>query len=371
MKRLLTVLVVFLVGPTVLFGTETFRLASIFSQTGTAAMTNLHQIRTVELAVEEINRNGGVLGSQIELFSYDNESSALGSILAAKNAVADEVSAVIGASWSSHSLAMAPVFQEAGIPMLTPSSTNTAVTGIGDYIFRVCFVDSFQGEVAAKFAIEDLHVKTAVVLTNTNSTYSLDLAALFIDKFSNYGGNLLWEGDYLEPVDIEEYLAKVKNLKPDLIFIPGYARDSSLFIKSFRTAGIDAYILGGDGWSQNEMYNYARNALDGSYYVSHWYSGLTEPESLEFISKMQNYFTDGTLNPGMALSYDAVKLLITAVQKAKSFKPEDIRVALSKISDFQGVTGKISMGIGGDPEKDAYVLIFEDGKTEFVKKVSP
>ena len=176
MKRLLTVLVVFLVGPTVLFGTETFRLASIFSQTGTAAMTNLHQIRTVELAVEEINRNGGVLGSQIELFSYDNESSALGSILAAKNAVADEVSAVIGASWSSHSLAMAPVFQEAGIPMLTPSSTNTAVTGIGDYIFRVCFVDSFQGEVAAKFAIEDLHVKTAVVLTNTNSTYSLDLA---------------------------------------------------------------------------------------------------------------------------------------------------------------------------------------------------
>ncbi len=371
MKRLLPVLVILLAGPLVLFGEDTFKLASIFSQTGTAAMTNLHQIRTVELVVEEINSNGGVLGQQIELFTYDNQSSALGSILAAKKAVADGVSAVIGASWSSHSIAMASVFQEAGIPMLTPSSTNTAVTGIGNYIFRVCFIDSFQGKVAAKFAMEDLNVGTAVVLTNTDSTYSLDLAASFIDNFTGYGGNILWEGDYLEPVNVTNYVAKVKNLKPDLIFIPGYTRDSSLFIKSFRGAGINAYILGGDGWSQNEMYNYTGNFLDGSYYISHWYSDSLEPVSLEFTSKMQNYFKSELLNAGMALSYDAVNLLIMAVKKAKSFKPEDIRLALSEISDFQGVTGEISMGINGDPEKEAYILIFKDGKTEFVKKVSP
>jgi branched-chain amino acid transport system substrate-binding protein len=180
-------------------GADTVKIAAIFAKTGPAVVVRgvRPEFAAVEIAVWELNERGGLLGHPIEVLEYDNRSSALGAKQAAEEAIKAGVIAVIGANRSSHSLGMAPVLQAAGIPMISPISTNPEVTKVGDYIFRACFIDDFQGELMASFAISDLRAKTAVVLTNTSEKFSLGLAALFIEKFGKLGGTVLWESDYL------------------------------------------------------------------------------------------------------------------------------------------------------------------------------
>ena len=158
---------------------ESAKIAVIHAKTGIAAKDNLAMGQAATMAVDEINRHGGLLGRPVELICIDNKSTSLGSKAAAMEAIRLNVTGVIGASWSSHSLAMAPVLQEAGIPMITPVSTNPKLTEIGDYIFRVCFTDELQAKTIADFAIKDLNAGTAVILQNINEQYSLTLADFF------------------------------------------------------------------------------------------------------------------------------------------------------------------------------------------------
>jgi branched-chain amino acid transport system substrate-binding protein len=175
-------LVLCLFLPSVVNAADSIKIAAIFPKTGQAVVVSglRPEFSAIQLAVKELNDGGGLLGRPLELLEFDNQSSALGSKNAALQAIEAKVVAVFGANRSSHSLGMAPVLQAAGIPMLTPISTNPQVTLVGDYIFRVCFIDDFQGEVMATFAAKELQAKTAVVLTNTSEKFSLTLAALFI-----------------------------------------------------------------------------------------------------------------------------------------------------------------------------------------------
>lgn len=343
---------------------ETLRLAAIFAKTGDAAVVNIMGFEAARYAVEEINARGGVLSRQFELREYDNESTALGSRLAAEQAVRDGVSAAIGASWSSHSTSMAPVFQDAGIPMISPASTNPGITRTGDCIFRACFTDWLQGRVMAEFALRDLGAISAAVLTNANSEYSVDLAKFFIERFQA-DGQVLLEQDYLQDtVDFQTLLEKVKILNPDVVFVPGYHRDSGFIVRQARQLGIRAIFLGGDGWD-DLMHEYAREEdLQGCYFSEHWHIDLPDPRSREFVER---YSRDHRLyRTGLvALTYDSVHLIADAMKRARSTDPRAIRSELARTKDFQGLTGRITFDSNGDTLKQVVILRFDRGQAVF------
>ncbi|MRR14179.1 ethanolamine utilization protein EutJ, partial [archaeon] len=281
------------------------RIAAIFAKTGQAVVVPgiRPEFSAVQLAVSELNSRGGLLGRTVEAIEFDNLSTALGSRQAAEEAVRAKVIAVIGATWSSHSLGMAPVLQKAGVPMITPVSTNPQVTLAGDFIFRACFIDDFQGDVMAEFALRDLKAKKAVVLTNTGDKYSLGLAAFFMERFSRLGGQILWEGDYIDSaVDFTPQIEKMKSLKPDVCFIPGYVRDTGYIIKQSKDRGIRAVFLSGDAMS-DDIYKYAGSYANGTYFSSHWHPESSDKKSRQFVQAYQkSYGKIGDSTP--ALTYD-------------------------------------------------------------------
>lgn len=345
------------------------RLGVILAKTGDAFSTNIIGFEAARFAVDEINRRGGVLGHYICLLEYDNKSTALGSREAAKAAVEDRVAAVIGASWSSHSSAMAPILQKAGIPMISPASTNPKVTQHGDYIFRACFTDKLQGQVMAEFAMDSLKAKTAMIMTNTESDYSVDLAKYFKGHFQK-DGHVLGELNYLQDTnDFTPMLDIVKQKSPDVVFIPGYHRDAAFILKQAHQMDISTIFLGGDGWD-DVMYELAPEAIDGHYFAEHWHIDMPEDDSRKFVEKYShkhNNFRTGMV----ALTYDTVYLVCDAIKRAKSIDPRHIRDALSKTIDFNGVTGKITYNRQGDPVKPVVILRFKNGSAEFHKTVSP
>ena len=242
------------------------------------------------MAVKELNAKGGLLDHPIDVLEFDNQSTALGSKQAAEEAVKAKAIAVIGATRSSHSLGMAPVLQKAGIPIISPISTNPQVTLVGDYIFRVCFIDDFQGEVMAAFALKDLKAKKAVVLTNTGEQFSLSLSTLFMEKFKKLGGQILWEGDYLgSATNFSHQIEKVKALNPDVCFVPGYEADTGFIIKQSREMGIQATFLSGDGLTES-IYKYAGSFADGTYYSSNWHPENADKRSRQFVHKYEKEY---------------------------------------------------------------------------------
>jgi branched-chain amino acid transport system substrate-binding protein len=353
--------------------TEPIKIAAIFAKTGIAAKDNAPNFQGVGLAVEETNSQGGLLGRQLAVIELDNRSNLIGSKQAALRAVELDVVAVIGGAWSSHSLAMAPVLQEAEIPMISPISTNPKVTLVGNYVFRVCFTDPFQGRVMAQFAYHDLRGRSAIMLTNVNSDFSMGLAEFFEKSFIQSGGEVLWEGEYKEKaVDFSPVLKKVRLLQPDVVFVPGYIKDSAFLIKQARKMEIRTIFLGGDGWSGNEMYKYGGKAIEGSYYSQHWHSKVPFPRSQQLQANYHSKYGEKTLPGFLPSAYDAVMVLADALRRAQSLDHKKIRDALAATKDFQGATGTITFDENGDPvNKDAVILKFENGISVFVKTIKP
>jgi branched-chain amino acid transport system substrate-binding protein len=351
--------------------TEPVNVAAIFSQTGIAAIHNAPLIPMLELAVEEINSRGGLLGHAVKLLLLDNQSTPIGSMKAAEEAVRRQVSAVIGAHWSSHSLAIAPILQEAGIPMISPGSTNPKVTQIGDYIFRVCFLDSFQGMAMARFAYTDLRARKAVLLKNIDEAYSLMLAEFFANSFRQSGGDVLMDGDYRgKAVDFAGLLEKVKRLKPDVLYIPGYTRDSGLLIRQAVSMGIHTTFLGGDAW--DEIHDYAGSALDGSFQSAAWHPSVPFPGSTHLQKLYRNKYGTDIKNFSAPLAYDAFMLLADAVERAGTFDRARIRSALAQTRGFQGATGVITFNGSRDPQnKDVVILRWEKGIPKYLKTIQP
>lgn len=347
---------------------EPVRIAAIFAQTGEAFFGN-ELFEAVRLAVEELNRQGGLLGRSIELIELDNQSSALGSKRAAEQAVHANVLAVVGASWSSHSHAMAPVCQAAQIPMISPISTSPDITLVGDYIFRLCYTDPFQGGVMARFAFKDLNAHTAAVLVNANSKFSEGLAEHFIRNYTMQGGTLVLTENYLaKTADFTFLINKIKSLQPEIIFLPGYSNDSAFIIKQCRRNGISTTFIGGDGWT-NEMYKYGGDIIEGSYYSNHWHPDSTDQKSRQFVETFNDRF--GAVKVGSALSYDCVYLLADAVRRAGSLEPVNVRNAIAATENFKGVTGRIRFDENGDPIKPAVIVKFSGGTSVYVKTVDP
>lgn len=352
------------------FAEGTVKIAAVFPMTGEAVYTEPVELKGVRFAVQVLNERGGLLGKRIELLEFDDHSRALGAKQAGEQAVKAGVLAVIGSTWSSLSLGLAPVLQEARIPMITPVSTNPKVTQVGDYIFRACFSDPFQGTVMANFAYHDLKARRAVVLTNASEVYSEDLGKFFTDSFAQKGGKVLWEGKYLtSTTDFKPQIEKIKDYNPDVIFVPGGLRDSGYIIKQARVMGVKAHFLGGDGWSIN-IYQFAGKAADGGYYCAHWHMKSTNKQSQQFVKAYESKY--GVLKEdALPLGYDAVMLLADAVKRANSLEPAKIRDALAATKGFKGVTGTITMNKDRDPIKSAVILKLQDGASNYFKTIEP
>jgi len=360
MKKIVIISLIWLIGmvsfPAI--AVEPVKVAAIFAKTGIAATNQLPHIQCVELAVEQINSQGGLLGRPVELLVLDNKSSPIGSSMAAKKAVELQVLAVVGAAWSSHSLQMAPVLQEAKIPMITGSSTNPKVTLIGNYIFRTCFIDSFQAQAMAQFAYTDLGAKTAIVLEIINEEFSLTLAELFVRSFQQYGGKVILKESYEnDTVDFSKILQKVKTLQPDVIYVPGYVRDSGLLIKQAVSMGIRKTFLGADGWAGSLIYTYGGDALEGNYYSAHWHPNVRFPQSVHFQKMYQQKYGSEISNMNAPLTYDAVMLLADSIRRASSLDASKIRDALAETNGFQGATGTITFDEQGDPLNKPVVIM--------------
>lgn len=360
MKKIAIINLIWLIGvisfPAI--AVEPVKIAAIFAETGIATSHNAPHIQMVKLAVEEINNQGGLLGRPAELIIIDNKSTPIGSTIAAKKAVQLRVPAVIGASWSSHSLQMASVLQQAEIPMITGSSTNPKITRIGNYIFRTCFIDSFQAKSMAEFAYIDLGARTAGVLEIINEEFSLTLAELFVSSFQEYDGKVILNESYENnAVDFSNILQKVKTLQPDVVYVPGYVRDSGLLIKQAVSLGIQRTFLGADGWAGSLIYNYGGDALEGNYYSAHWHPEVNFPQSVHLQKLYKQKYGSEISNMNAPLTYDAVMLLADSIRRANSLDPKKIRDAIAETKGFQGATGNITLDEQGDPLNKPMVIM--------------
>lgn len=373
MKKIIIVSFLWLSGTLIItcFASEPVKIAAIFAKTGIASVQNASYIQMIELGVEELNNRGGVLGQPLELIVIDNKSTPIGSTLAAKQAVQLKVAAVVGSGLSSHSLAAAPILQQEGIPMITPVSTNPKVTKIGNFIFRICFIDSFQGAAMANFAFKDLKAQTAVVLKNVDEAYSLTLGEYFTDAFKENGGKVIWEGTYRgKAVDFSILLKKTAVLDPDTVYIPGYRRDSGLIIKQARSIGLKSTFLGGDAWA--EIYTYGGDAVNGSYHSAPWHPDVKFEKSLHLLKIYKEKYKKEISNTSAPLSYDAVMVLADAIERAGSSDSSKIRNALARTNVFQGATGNITFDGYGDPKgKEVIILKLEQGRQVYYKAIKP
>lgn len=351
---------------------ETIKVAAIFAKSGDALTGNTLIFNGLRFAIAEINNKGGLLGKTVELIEIDNQSTALGSKAAAEKAVKEGVRAVIGGARSSHAMAMAPVLQAAHIPMISPSATTPELTGVGDYIFRACLIDDFQGKIMATFAIRDQNAGTAVVLTNTGNKYSIGLAKVFIENYRKAGGEILMEGEYLENVtDFPALLSKVRVLAPKVVFIPGYAQDTGFIMKTAGEMGIKLQYMGGDGWSEDLLYHYAGDAVEGSYTCSNWNKSNSDVLSRWFVEAFEKSYGRIT-SFAIPLAYDAFALLADAITRANSCDPPKIREALAATRGFKGVTGDITFDENRNPlNKSAVILKYEKNATVYFKTFQP
>jgi branched-chain amino acid transport system substrate-binding protein len=350
-------------------GEETIDIAAIYALTGPAADANALTLQGVSYAVDEINKEGGVSGRKINLSVFDNQSTPIGSTVAAKRAVAANVVAIVGPDWSSHSIAVANVVQAMGIPMISSLSTNPKVTKIGNYIFRICFTDDFQGRVIAKFARQDLNVTTAIIFVDVTSDYSLKLSEIFRKNFEQLGGRVLLELEYkLRQRQFDEEIKKAVNANADVIFIPGHD-ESGLILKQIQDAGSSSIFLGGDGWSTSAFFRKGGSMLKHGFYSTHWSPHLDTDQSRAFIKKYNIHPENPDDN--IALGYDTMMLLAAAITQAESTDRRKIRDAIANMTSFKGVTGNINFNDHGDPVKSAVFMEIKNGKPHYLKSIEP
>ncbi len=347
-------------------------LGSYSSNTGATGSFGVLQKQGIEMAVEEVNAKGGINGKKIKMINYDNKSENDETLAVVNRLVSqDNVLAIIGETTSGKSKIGAQIAQANKVAMLTPSATNPDVTKVGNYIFRACFIDPFQGLVMAKFTTENLKFKKAAILRDVKSDYSVGLSDVFANEFKKMGGEILTDVSYQEgDIDFKSQLTAIKTKKPDVIFVPGYYNEVALIAKQLKELGMTQILLGGDGWSSPKLYEIAKEAMTGHYFSNHYTTESTDPKTVEFV---KNYKAKHNEDPDVmaALGYDAVYMMVEAIKNTKEVTRETIREELSKLKDFAGVTGKSSMDSNRDAVKSAVVVKVVGPDYKFVTSVNP
>jgi branched-chain amino acid transport system substrate-binding protein len=328
------------------------------SLTGAEATFGQSTSEGIRLAIRELNAAGGIDGRMVELKEYDTKGDPKEANLAVTRLVkSDKVVAVLGEVASGLSLAAAPVCQKAGVPMISPSSTNVRVTKVGDMIFRVCFIDPFQGFACAKFASENLKATKAAMLYDQKAPYSVDLAKEFKKAFEKMGGKVVAEQTYSGgDGDFTAQLTNIAASKPDVLFVPGYYTDVGNIALQVRKLGITCPMLGGDGWDSEQLGKTAGKAIEGSFYSNHYAPDQPDEQVKQFISKYQGAYGGKTPDGLAALGYDAANILFDAMKRAKSTDGKKLRDAIAATKDFKAVTGMITIDQNRDAKKSAVIV---------------
>ncbi|HEY3056969.1 MAG TPA: ABC transporter substrate-binding protein [Thermoanaerobaculia bacterium] len=325
------------------------------------------------MAMDEVNAAGGINGRKIKVLTEDDQSKQEEAANAVSKLISqNNVTAVLGEVASSASMAAGPICQSNKVPMITPSSTNEAVTKRGDYIFRVCFIDNYQGPVMARFATQNLKSKRGAILTDVKNDYSTGLTTVIEEIFNSTGGRIVGKQSYSNgDADFRPQLTTIKAANPDVIFIPGYYGDVAQIVSQARDLGIKVPFVGGDGWESPKLLEIGGKAMDGCYYANHYFQGDPAPSVREFVQKYSQRFkvTPGALD---ALGYDAARVLADAMKRAKTIDGPSIRDAIAETKGFAGVTGVITLGPDRNPVgKKIVVIAIKNGQLTLDTTIDP
>ena len=329
-----------------------------------------------ELAVDEANQAGGVAGMKIVPVVVDDRNDPTEASNAANLLIHQQkVRAIIGSVTSKATIPVSDMAQSGKIPAISPSATNPKVTVADgnrkDFMFRSCFIDPFQGKVMAKFARESLGKEKAGVLYDASNDYSKGIAEYFSDAFKLMGGKVVaYESYGKDDVDFSALLTKVKASGADVLFLPDYYNKVGLIAKQAREKGIQATMIGPDGWDSPDLVKVAGAAIEGSYFSNHYSPDDTRPEVVAWVKKYKEKFGQ-TPDALGTLAYDGTNLMLEAIRKANSDDPAKIREALASIKGFKGVTGESAMDDNGNAVKSAVILQVIGGQQKFVKVVNP
>lgn len=354
------------------------RLGANLELSGNSASYGASAKNGIEMAVKEINDNGGLLGKRIEISTSDNRSEATEALNAMQKLLDDNVNFVVGPDTSSGTLVCITTADQEKIPVITPYGTNPDITvdsidkTVHPYVFRAAFIDTFQGKVMANFVTNNLHAKKAAIYVDNSSDYSKGLQKFFAQEFEKSGGSIVDTEAYLQKdTDFKAALTKIKAANPDVIFVPGYYQEVGMIIKQAREMGITQPIVGGDGWDSAKLMEIAgADNLKNCYFGNHYSADDTSQTVQTFVANYQEAYHQKPDAPA-ALAYDSVMLLAQAIKDAQTTDSEQVKNALANIKDFDGVTGKITFNENHDPIKSAVILTFKDGKQSFVTKLEP
>ncbi len=355
---------------------DTILIGHVASLTGEQATFGESTDNGIKLAIGEANAKGGVKGKKLVLKTYDDQGKPEeAAVSATRLIVQDKAAVLLGEVASSRSLAMAPIADANKVPMISPTSTNPRVTKDGDktrpYVFRVCFIDPFQGTVMAKFARENLKLKKVAILRDVGNDYSVGLADYFAAKFKELGGEIVSDQSFKAgDQDFKAQLTAIKPKKPELIYVPAYYTDVALIGRQARELGIKVPLAGGDGWDSAKLFEVAQGALDGSFFSNHYTHENPAPLIQNFVKKYKE--TYGSVPDALAaLGYDAALVAIDSMNRAADLTGPGIRDAIEKTADFQGVAGRITLDANHNAVKSAVVIGIEKNAGKYVTTVEP
>lgn len=340
--------------------------------TGDQAAFGTSTVNGVKLAADEINAAGGILGRKVRLVVEDDQGRAEeAASVVTKLITSNDVVALIGENSSNQSLAAAPIAQSNGVPMISPSSTNPAVTEKGDYIFRVCFTDPYQGKALAAFVRNDLKLDTAAILIDKKNDYSVGLGEVFRREFEAAGGKVVAQQSYTGgDTEFRPQLTTIRAASPQALFIPGFYTEVGQIAIQARDLGLNVPLVGGDGWDSPVVIQIGGKSIEGSYFSDHYFVGDSRPVVQKFVAE---YNRRHGKNPEAtaALGYDALHIFANAAKRAGSLDRKVIRDQIAETKDYQGVSGTITMGRDRNPIKPVAMIKIENGKMNFAGWVKP
>jgi branched-chain amino acid transport system substrate-binding protein len=351
-------------------------IGNVMPLTGEIATFGQGANNGAKLAIDEVNAAGGVKGRKITVQVYDTLGKPEEAAIASTRAITEKkATLLIGELGSTSTLALAPIAEANKIPAISPASTNPKVTKDGDktrpYMFRVCFIDPFQGTVMAKFARENLKAKRAAIIRDVGNDYSMGLADYFAKTFKELGGEIAIDVSYKAgDQDFKAQLTKVKFAKPEIVYVPGYYTDVALIGRQSRELGLKIPLAGGDGWDSAKLYEISQGALDGGFFTNHYSVENPSPVVQEFAKKYEAAYHAKPDAFG-ALGYDAALLAVDAMKRAKDLTPAAIRDAIEQTTALQGVTGTIRLDADHNPVKSAVIIGIEKNAPKYVTTVEP
>ena len=352
------------------YAAEAVKIGGYFPMTGAVAAYGQDSWNGIKLAKE---MKPTVLGKPVELALVDTKSDKIEAANAVSRLIEKEkVVAILGESISGNTLAGGPIAEKAKIPMVSPTATNPLVTQGKKYVFRVCFVDDVQGEIAAKYAFQTVKARKAALIVDKSQDYCVGLAKYFKGTFSKLGGEIVAETYCVtEDKDFSAQLSTIKSANPDVIYAPNYYSPVALFTKQARELGVNAPVVSGDGAQAEELIQIGGKEVEGVAFTGHFHpQAATTQLAKDFITRFSTQYKTEP-NAFHALGADAYFVLLDAISRAKSTQGEAIRAALASTKDFGAISGKLSIGEDGNAVKPMVINAVKDGKFVYLATVKP